>query len=74
MKNVTVTMDDKVADWARLEAARRNTSVSRMLGELLAEKMRQDDSYERNMREAIKFKDWGSAEGGFLTREEANSR
>ena len=24
MKNVTVTMEDSVADWARMEAARRN--------------------------------------------------
>jgi hypothetical protein len=51
MKNVTVTMDDGVADWARIEAARRNTSVSRLVGEMLAEKMRHDDAYERAMNE-----------------------
>lgn len=51
MKNVTVTMEDSVADWARMEAARRNTSVSRLVGELLGEKMRADDAYERAMRE-----------------------
>jgi hypothetical protein len=51
MKNVTVTMEDSVADWARMEAARRNTSVSRLVGELLAEKMRHDDAYERAMNE-----------------------
>ena len=59
MKNVTVTMEDQVADWARMEAARRNTSVSRLIGELLAEKMRHDDSYERAMREALEFKSFG---------------
>ena len=47
MKNVTVSMEDSVAEWARLEAARRNTSVSRLVGEMLAEKMRSDDAYER---------------------------
>jgi hypothetical protein len=52
MKNVTVTMEDSVADWARMEAARRNTSVSRLVGEMLAEKMRHDDAYERAMHEA----------------------
>ena len=41
MRNVTITMEEEVADWARMEAARRNTSVSRLVGELLAEKMRQ---------------------------------
>jgi len=51
MKNVTVTMEDSVADWARMEAARRNTSVSRLVGEMLAERMRHDDAYERAMRE-----------------------
>ncbi len=51
MRNVTVTMEDAVADWARMEAARRNTSVSRLVGELLAEKMRHDDAYERAMNE-----------------------
>ena len=51
MKNVTITMADEVADWARVEAAKRNTSVSRMLGDLLAEKMRQEDAYERAMNE-----------------------
>lgn len=51
MKNVTVTMEDSVAEWARLEAARRNTSVSRLIGEMLAEKMRHDDAYERAMQD-----------------------
>lgn len=51
MKNVTVSMEDSVAEWARLEAARRNTSVSRLIGEMLAEKMRHDDAYERAMNE-----------------------
>lgn len=51
MKNVTITMDDAVADWARIEAARRNTSVSRLVGEMLAEKMRREDAYARAERE-----------------------
>lgn len=46
-KNVTVTLDRDVARWARVEAARRGTSVSRMLGDILAERMRGDEAYER---------------------------
>lgn len=46
MKNVTVTLDDDTALWVRVAAARRNTSVSRLLGELLAEHMRIDQGYE----------------------------
>ena len=51
MKNVTITMEDAVADWVRIEAAKRNSSVSRMLGEMVAEKMRHNDAYERAMHE-----------------------
>lgn len=69
MKNVTVTMEDSVADWARVEAARRNTSVSRMVGEMLAEKMRRDQSYAQAMREALKFKAL-PFEGRYLSRDE----
>jgi hypothetical protein len=69
MKNVTVTMEDTVAEWARMEAARRNTSVSRLIGEMLAEKMRHDDAYERAMREALEFKSWGASDGGSLERD-----
>jgi hypothetical protein len=61
MKNVTVTMEDQVADWARMEAARRNTSVSRLVGELLAEKMRSDDAYERALQ------DWLSRERSWVS-------
>lgn len=35
MKNVTVTMEESLAEWAWFEAARRNASVSRLVGELL---------------------------------------
>jgi hypothetical protein len=74
LKNVTITMEDSVADWARMEAARRNTSVSRLVGELLAEKMRHDDAYERAMREALEFKSFGQSSGRYLTREEMYDR
>jgi hypothetical protein len=69
LKNVTVSMQDSAADWARMEAARRNTSVSRLLGELVAEKMRHDDAYARAMEEALKFESL-PFESHYLTRDE----
>ncbi len=42
MKNVTITLREEVARWARLEAARRDSSVSRLVGEMLEEKMARD--------------------------------
>ncbi|MFO0121825.1 MAG: CopG family transcriptional regulator [Inhella sp.] len=74
MRNVTVTMEDAVADWARMEAARRNTSVSRLIGEMLADKMRHDDAYERAMREALEFKSFGESSGRYLSRDELYDR
>ncbi len=49
MRNVTITLEDSTAEWARVWAARHQTSVSRMLGELLAEKMRQEEGYNAAM-------------------------
>ena len=39
LRNVTVTLEEEVAQWARIEAARQDTSVSRLLGALLRERM-----------------------------------
>ena len=47
MKNLTITVDDAVLDCARVEAARRGTSVSRMVGEVLADLQRREDAYAR---------------------------
>ncbi|MCB1979901.1 MAG: CopG family transcriptional regulator [Burkholderiaceae bacterium] len=53
MKNVTITVDETALEWARIEAAKQGTSVSRLVGEMLADKMRHDDAYQRAMHEWI---------------------
>ena len=47
MKNVTITVDDAALEWVRIEAAKRNTSVSKLVGEMLVEKMQRTDAYAR---------------------------
>jgi len=47
MKNLTITVEDGVLEWARIEAARRGTSVSRMVGDFMAEMRQREDAYER---------------------------
>ncbi len=69
MRNLTITVEDQALEWARIEAAKRNTSVSRLVGELLAEKMRHDDAYERAMHEALKFEPL-PMRGLYLSRDE----
>ena len=50
MKNVTITIDEKTAMWARVYAAEHNTSLSRMVGEMLAQRMRELSEYDHAMR------------------------
>ncbi len=72
MKNVTVTMEEAVAEKARMEAARRNTRVSRLVGDMLAEKMKRDRTHEGAMRAALKFAAV-PFEGRFLKRGEVDA-
>lgn len=74
LRNVTVTLEEEVAQWARIEAARRDTSVSRLLGGLLKERMAAQDGYERAMRRALARKPFLRSDGRYLTREEAHDR
>jgi len=50
MKNVTVTLDEKTAAWARVYAARQGMSLSRFLGDILHRTMRESREYEDAMR------------------------
>ena len=75
MKNVTITLDEETAHWARIEAAHRDMSVSRLIGELLGEHMRAQASYETAMRRYLAraptvLKDTG----GYPGREELHDR
>lgn len=51
VKNLTITVDDAALEWARVEAARRNTSVSRMVGEWVSDMMRHEEAYARAWHE-----------------------
>lgn len=64
MRNVTITLDEETARWIRIHAAERNTSVSRLVGEILRERMTADRSYESAMqryleREPVRLRDGG---------------
>jgi len=45
MRNVTITLDEEVARWARVRAAERETSVSRLVGEMLRDQMITEEGY-----------------------------
>ena len=76
MKNVTITLDEETAAWARIYAAKNNVSLSRYVGELLRDRMRESREYEEAMRgflaqKPVKLKKPG---GRYLTRDDANDR
>jgi len=75
VKNVTITLDESVARWARIRAARENTSVSRFVGELLRAQMVEEEGYEAAMqrylaRRPVRLK----AAGGYPRRDELHDR
>jgi hypothetical protein len=39
LRNVTITLEESVARWARIEAAQQDTSVSALIAALMREKM-----------------------------------
>jgi hypothetical protein len=75
MRNVTITLDEETARWARVEAAHRDMSVSRLISELLHEHMRARATYEDAMRRylargPVALKDTGR----YPSREELHDR
>ncbi|MDE0122789.1 MAG: hypothetical protein OXN80_09440 [bacterium] len=76
MRNVTITLDDETARWARIEAAKLGTSVSRLVGGMLTEHMKSAATYERARRSysnrsptALK-----AGDGSYPARSEIHSR
>ena len=45
LKNITITLPEEVAHWARKKAAEENISVARLVGRMLEAQMRQTDDY-----------------------------
>ncbi|MBU3915612.1 hypothetical protein KKA14_08750 [bacterium] len=53
MKNMTITLDEEVANWARIRAAKCQSSVSRLVGELLKQKMQEEVGYQVAMNQFL---------------------
>ena len=75
LKNMTITVTDQVAHWARKKAAEENTSVSRLVGRMLENQMRLSDDYWRAYKQWRKI---GSIQGidaaGRMSRDQAHAR
>jgi hypothetical protein len=74
LRNITITLEETVARWVRIEAATQETSVSRFLANLLKERMKVNDEYEAAMRRALARKPFLKSDGRYLSREEVHDR
>jgi hypothetical protein len=75
MRNVTITLDEEVLRWARIQAARLDTSVSRLLGDMLEARMAAEENYGSAMRRYLSRKPVRLKESGsYPSREEMHDR
>jgi hypothetical protein len=74
LRNVTLTLEEDVARWARLEAARQDTSVSRLLAGILKQRMMEADNYEKAKRRYLSRPAFLKSDGKYLSREEVHDR
>jgi hypothetical protein len=56
VKNITITLDEKTAAWVRVHAAERGKSLSRFVGEMLQDRMRELRDYDQAMRRYFAMK------------------
>jgi hypothetical protein len=74
LRNITITLEEAVARWARIEAAKEDVSVSRFLAGILRQRMAAQDDYAKAMRRALARKPFLKTDGRYLSREEAHDR
>lgn len=76
MKNVTITLDDEVARWVRVRAAESETSVCRLVGEMLRELMVREQRYHAARERFDSFRPRNLRERGesLPTRDELHDR
>lgn len=74
LRNITITLEESLARWARIEAARSDTSVSRFLAEILKERMMQNSDYQAAKRRALARKPFLRTDGRYLSREQVHDR
>jgi hypothetical protein len=75
-KNVTVVMDEETARWVRIEAARRDLSVSAFLGQILRRERDREEGYKEAMDRFMKREPRPLAAEGepFPTRDQLHAR
>jgi len=74
LRKVTITLEEDAARWTRMKAAKEDISVSRLLGQMIEERMVQQDEYAKAMKRALGRKPFLKTDGRYPSREEAHER
>ena len=74
LRNVTITLEEDVARWARIRAAEENSSVSRLVGDLLRRLMQRHERFEQSRREFERLRSAVISTGPYPRREELHDR
>ncbi len=76
MKNITITLEEDVARWAKIHAAKLGKSLSRLVGEMLKGKMLEENQYRSAMQRYLSQSPCRLKESGapYPKREELHER
>lgn len=74
MPNLTITAEEEVLRWARVRAAEGNTSVARLVGDLLREHMKEERGYENAKRRFLGTTPRVLSKGPYPSRDEVHDR
>ena len=75
LRNITITVSEEAARWARIKAAQEDTSVSKLVGRMLEDEMRRTGDYWAAFERWKKLKPMkGVRAAKRMTREEAHKR
>jgi hypothetical protein len=74
LRNVTITLDAEVLRWARKKAAEEDTSVSKLVGQMLEREMRRTDQYWAAWEKMKRLAPLPGVARNRLSRQEANER
>ena len=72
MPNLTITADEEILRWAQIQAAEKNTSVARLVGDLLRQHM--ESRYEAARRRFMGRKPKRLNRGAYPSRDELHDR
>ena len=75
LRNITITVSEEAARWARIKAAEEDTSVSKLVGRMIEDEMRRAGAYRAAFEKWKKLKPIkGVRPAERMTREAAHKR